>query len=332
ARHDVIAGMGYRIIHDDIEGAFPVEFSPVSRTISLVTAFLQDDIVILPGHLALTVGSKFEHNHFSGLEIQPNLRVLWTPTFSSTVWGAVSRAVRSPSRVDEDVISRFVFDNAGTTTIIQGRGTHHFKSEELVAYEMGYRATPHQRLSIDLAAFYNNYDRLRTLRASTPETQGSNVIIPFLVENEAKGQTYGGDAAITFQVSAWWRLRFGYSYLRMEVQKRKNAPLGTNIDAVPGFNPEHQGSIWSSFDLPGQIELDVAARYVSPLPGGTQDVPHYITGDAKLGFHLGSHVRFSVVGRDLFQARHFEFRLPALIVPEERDIERRVTAALAWAF
>lgn len=331
-RHDVLVGLGYRIIHDHIDGAFPVEFSPESRTISLFTGFLQDDIVLVPHHLALTLGSKFEHNHYSGFEVQPNIRMLWNPNLTSTVWAAVSRAVRSPSRVDEDVTSRVVVNSQGTTTIIEGRGTENFIAEELVAYELGYRATPHQRVSIDLATFYNNYERLRSLRVGTPEVQGPNVVIPFLIENQAKGQTYGGEASLTFQFAPWWRLRFGYAYLKMEVQRRKDAPPGTIIDPVPGFNPEHQASVWSSFDLPGGMDLDLMVRYVSPLPGGTaQDVPNYLSGDAKLGLHLGSSFRLSLVGRDLLQPRHVEFRFPAYI-PEQRAIERRVYAGIAWIF
>lgn len=331
SRHDILAGLGYRMIHDNIDGAFPIQFTPVSRSIHIVTGFLQDDIVLIPNHLALTLGSKFEHNHYSGFEVQPNVRILWTPSLSQTVWAAVSRAVRSPSRVDEDVTSRFVFDNQGTTTIIEGRGTHHFISEEMVAYEVGYRVTPHQRVSIDLATFYNDYDRLRSLRADVPEIQGSNVVIPFLIENQGKGQTWGGEAALTFQFAPWWRLRFGYAYLDMAIQRRKDALAGTNVDAEPGFNPEHQASIWTSFDLPAGAEFDLAVRYVSPLPGGAHDVPNYISGDAKLGFHLGSRLRASLIGRDLFQPRHVEFRFPAY-VPEQRAIERRVSAALAWLF
>jgi iron complex outermembrane receptor protein len=330
-RHDILTGLGYRLIHDNIDGAFPIEFNPDARTVSLFTGFVQDDIVLVPNHFAVTLGTKLEHNHYSGFEVQPNVRLLWTPTVTSSVWGAVSRAVRSPSRVDEDVASRFVFDNAGTTTIIEGRGTHNFISEELTAYELGYRATPHQRVSIDLATYYNDYDHLRTIRAATPEVQGPNVVLPFLIENQGKGQTYGGEASVTLQFIPRWRLRFGYAYLHMEVQPRKNAPAGTSLDPVPGLNPEHQASIWSSLDLAKGFDFDLITRYVSPLPGGPNDVPDYVTGDAKLGLTIGDHFRLSLIGRDLFQRRHVEFRFPGY-VPELRAIERRVLAAVAWVF
>ncbi len=331
-RHDVIAGLGYRLIHDHIENAFPVEFIPQERNISRVTGFLQDDILLVPNHFAVTIGTKFEHNHYSGTEVQPNARFLWTPTVTSTVWAAVSRAVRSPSRVDEDVISRFVFDNQGTTTIVEATGTHHFISEEMVAYELGYRASPHEHVFLDLATFYNDYDHLRTLRPSTPLAQGPNVVVPLLIENQGKGQTYGGEASLTLQFVPRWRLRLGYAYLHMEVQKRAGAPAGTSLDPVPGLNPEHQASVWSSFDVARGVDFDALLRYVSPLPGGTApDVPNYVTADAKLGFSLGKHFRLSLVGRDLLQPRHVEFR-SLTYIPEQRAIQRRAYVGVAWVF
>jgi iron complex outermembrane receptor protein len=330
-RHDVLLGLGYRRISDDIEGAFPITFTPQRRSLNLYTGFLQDDIVLLTNHLAVTLGAKFEHNDWTGLEFQPNGRILWTPTRSTTLWGAVSRAVRSPSRVDEDVTSiGAVFDQPPVTTI-EARGSSNFRSEELVAYEVGYRAVPHQRFALDLAGYYNDYDRLRSFIFLPPEPAGSEQIFPILLTNEGKGQTYGGEASLTWQASHRWRVRFIYSYLHIDAQRRDGARPGTVVDLEPGFNPEHQAGIWTSFDLFRNVELDIAARYVSPLPGGPIDIPDYISSDAKLGFYPGSRFRAGFVGKDLLESNHTEFRFPAYS-PEVRAVKRRVFAFIAWVF
>ena len=330
-RHDVLLGVGYRRISDDIEGAFPIQFAPRKRGINLYTGFLQDDIVLIANHLALTIGTKFEHNDYTGLEVQPNGRVLWTPTRSTTFWGAVSRAVRSPSRVDEDVRSIGAVFNRPPVTIIEARGSSDFRSEELVAYELGYRSIPHQRVAVDITTFYHDYDRLRSFIALPPEVSGSNDVLPFTLTNEGQGQTYGAEASLTYQATPRWRLRFIYSYLHIDAQLRDGAPAGTVVDLEPGFNPEHQAGIWSSFDLPGSVELDLAARYVSPLPGGPIDIPEYISADAKIGFYPGARFRAGLVGKDLLESRHTEFRFPAY-TPEVRAVQRRIFAFVAWVF
>jgi iron complex outermembrane receptor protein len=330
-RHDVLAGVGYRRISDDIEGAFPIQFVPGKRGHNLYTGFLQDDIIVIADHLALTVGTKFEHNVYSGLEVQPNGRILWTPTRSTTLWGAVSRAVRSPSRVDEDVRSiGAVFDRPPVTTVV-GRGSSSFRSEELVAFELGYRAIPHQRVALDIATFYNDYDRLRSFLPLPPEAAGGEEVLPFQLTNEGQGQTFGAEASLTYQATPRWRLRMIYSYLHIDAQLRDGAPAGTIVDLEPGFNPEHQAGIWSSVDLPGSVELDIAARYVSPLPGGPLDIPGYVSTDAKLGFYPGARFRAGLVGKDLLEPRHAEFSFPGY-TPEVRAVRRRIFAFLVWVF
>jgi iron complex outermembrane receptor protein len=223
-----------------------------------------------------------------------------------------------------------VFDRP-PVTIVEARGSSDFQSERLVAYELGYRAIPHQRVAVDIATFYNDYDRLRSYITLPPETSGGNDIIPFLLTNEGKGQTYGAEASLTYQATPKWRLRFIYSYLHIDAQRRKGAAAGTVLDLEPGFNPEHQAGVWSSFDLPASTEFDVTARYVSPLPGGPIDIPNYISADARLGFYPGARFRAGIVGKDLLESRHTEFRFPAYS-PQVRAVQRRVFVFLAWVF
>src|ERR1700731_4640181 len=64
-RQEIIWGFGFRVTHDDVLNSLNVALVPDSRTLKLYSAFVQDDIVIVPEQLRLTIGSKFEHNDFT---------------------------------------------------------------------------------------------------------------------------------------------------------------------------------------------------------------------------------------------------------------------------
>ncbi|HJT81348.1 MAG TPA: TonB-dependent receptor, partial [Chthoniobacterales bacterium] len=183
---EVIWGLGYRVTHDDVENSLNVSLFPDSRTLNLYSGFVQDDITILPDRLRLTIGSKFEHNDFTGFEIQPSGRISWTPVQSQTVWGSISRAVRTPSIAENDLRlnpAPPIPVPPGTLTIF---GNPAIDSEELIAYEIGYRCQPFYQLTFDLSAFYNDYDKLRSIEPLTPGPIG-----PSTARNLLFGEAYG---------------------------------------------------------------------------------------------------------------------------------------------
>ena len=329
-RQDLIWGASYRLITDETTGAFTAGFEPAERTVNLITAFVQDEIVLLPNRISLSLGSRFEHNDFTGFELQPTGRILWTPRLSTSVWAAVSRAVRTPSRVDSDVrIVAQVFD-APPVTRVELRGSEALGIEELIAYEAGYRLVPHERLSLDLTGFYHQYHRLRSFVPGTPESAGGVAVVPYFVTNDARARVVGGTASATLRVSSRWRMRASYTYLDQEAGLEDNAPAGAIPDASPGLNPAHQAALWTSLDLPQNLELDVIGRYVSRLDV-EPEVDAYLQADVKLESRIGPALRIALIGRDLFSPRHVEFP-PSGFVPARRAIERQVRARAIWAF
>ncbi len=214
SRNGVVWGLGYRLVHDNVSGALPVAFDPASRTTNLATGFLQDDIELEPERWFLTLGAKLEHNDFSGFELQPNARLLWRPGRVHTIWSAVSRAVRSPSRVDSDIreLAQIAPEPVPITILVDG--SRQFRSEELIAYELGYRRELSQNLSADVALYYNHYDHLRSVQPQPPDP-ASPTALRFVVSNGAEGESYGGTVAGTWRVSSSWRLRASYTYLHM---------------------------------------------------------------------------------------------------------------------
>ncbi len=205
ATHNIILGAGFRFLTDDEQGDNNTSFSPQQRHNSLYSAFVQDKITLVPETWFLTLGSKFEHNEFSGVEFQPNARMQWHPDQNQILWASVSRAIRTPTPIEEDLTGTLA-----TTANVRAAfvPNNHFKSEKLTAYELGYRHQLSPVLSIDIATFYNDYDYLSTTMADTENVTIVNngidpphILIPFIFTNDMKGTTEGIETAISWIVN-----------------------------------------------------------------------------------------------------------------------------------
>ena len=309
-------------------------FDPESRHDDLFSAFLQDEITIIEDLLKLTLGTKFEDNDYTGVEVQPSARVSWTPTEKSTWWAAVSRAVRTPSRAEEDVriVSMTVPPGAGgpgsplsSVTLL---GDADFDSEELVAYELGYRVTPTDSLSVDIAAFFNDYENLRTLEPAIPFPSTDPVphlLIPFSAGNEMAGQTYGVEVAADLQVLEWWQLRGSYSYLHIDLDPSAFS-LDSTAKTPEGESPHNQVYLRSLMNLSMNVEFDAMFRYVDNL--ASIGVPGYTSLDLRLGWRPHEDVEISIVGQNLLDEQHEEFAasfLDTTPTEQERSVYGKVT-------
>jgi iron complex outermembrane recepter protein len=334
-RHDILWGLGYRLISDEISGAFPVAFDPSSRTVNLVTGFVQDEVRLVENQLSVNVGAKFEHNSYTGSELQPTARLLWTPAQSATVWAAVSRAVRTPSRIDSDLRLVAQVLDAPPITRVEALGSDTLEAEELIAYEAGFRVAPDERLSFDISAYYHDYNNLRSVVPGSPALDGSVVVVPFTVANTAHARSYGGTASATVRVHRRWRVRTSYTYLNMTAGLDDGVVPGTIADVNPGLNPSHQLGVWNSVDLPGNLELDLTGRYVSELEGGEpagDEVDEYLEADARLGLEVTPRMRFALIGRNLLSPRRLEFFQSATAPGRGGAIERQLRANASWTF
>jgi len=182
------------------------------------------------GRARLTLGARLESHDVAGTEVQPTVRLAWTPSERQILWGAVSRAVRAPTRIDQD--SRFL---AGSRVLIQG--SRDFDFEEVVAYELGYRLQPRASTSLDLAAFYNVYDHLRS-----QERPASGAPIPITLANKLNAETYGAELRWNVQAAPWWRLYSSYTYFHKDLSLDPDSTDRTGGAANVGEMPdEHDG-------------------------------------------------------------------------------------------
>lgn len=331
-------GLGYRFTDVKIEPISTISFNPPRRRDSLFQGFVQDDFEIVPGRLTLTFGSKFEHNPFAGFEAQPDIRMAWKLESRQTVWAAASRAVRTPSMMDTGLdVAASVFPNfKGTPMVYVVQGNPEFQPEEVLAYESGYRLQPSRRLSLDLALFYNDYNRLRSSEARSPyfaTTPVPHEVIPLQFENLLYGRTYGAELSANFQIMPWWRLSPGYSWLKMAMSEdatSTDALTSNTALSIAQGNPQHQFQIRSYLDLPFRLELDAAAYSVSSL--SVQGIGAYTRTDARLGWRAMENVELSIAGENLLNGSHLEYS--SVFDGDIRPFEvgRSVYGKITWWF
>jgi len=316
-RHEIVWGFGYRFMSDSIGEEFLVDFDPSHRRDHLLSAFVQDEVAVVRDHLWLTLGSKIEHNSYTGVEVQPGGKLTWVPRDGHTLWASVSRAVRTASRAEHDAryIGLVQDTGQGFAQVVTFEGNREFDSEELLAYELGYRAQLTPRLAIDVALFLNRYDNLWTSEPGTPTfrtTPVPHLVTPLHSDNRLQGDTCGLEVAAHYRVCEGWRLDAAYSYLRMdlELDSDSNDPRGTTAE---GESPRHQFSLRSSLDLPFKLELDLWLRFVDELP--SLDVPGYVTADLRLGWRPRHNLELYIVGQNLLQSHHPEFTAEYFSMP-----------------
>jgi iron complex outermembrane receptor protein len=328
---DFIWGLGGRISSGTVAQTVPIiNFVPHHQTETLYSGFVQDEIP-LPHQLALTAGSKLEHNNFTGLEVEPSLRLLWTPHARESFWASVTRAVRIPSRLDEDVQVAGLITTNPLPTFLQVAGNGSFFSEQLVAYETGYRRLITPSLYLDVAAFHNDYNYLYSYTTAPPFLETFplplRVIIPLIISNGIKGATDGFELAPSWQVTQRWRLKGSYSYLHMDLKGRPGSSDPATLASDEGSSQHHQVVVQSFLNLPGNFEFDQTYRYVSALP--VETVPAFGTADVRLGWRPTKHLELSIAGQNLLQPHHVEFAGdPGPLVGIKRSAYARIT--LRW--
>lgn len=329
-----IWGVGYRQIMDDIEesnagAAVPINYTPDKRNDQWFTAFIQDKIGLIPDKLYLTIGSKFEKNDFSGFEYQPNARLAYYPSRNQTLWAAVSRAVRTPTRGESDIDLK-----SGSTTVTKGSPT--YGVEQLIAYEAGYRIKPTQKTLIDASTFYNKYSKLRTNEVinGTPTTA-----------NLGFGESYGFEITGKWQVTNNWRLEANYDHLNLNLHVSDNSTDNSsssflagvdNLENAEGQSPHDQFKLKSFYNITPKVEFDNILYYVSGLNKGvtntTRGIPSYFRWDTRFGYLPTRNLDLSIGIQNLLDQRHSEFKASLYQTNSAAGINRQTIIGRTFYF
>jgi iron complex outermembrane receptor protein len=336
-RQKLVWGLGYRATHEVDEDLAIVRFLPPVLDQSLYSGFAQDEMM-LSRDVYLTIGTKLEHNDYTGFEVQPSARLQWNLDPQQLLWAAVSRAVRTPSRYDRDLVVPTGLINAPPPYQFPAdylKGSSDFVSETLIAYEIGYRAEIGPRLSTAISTFYNDYSDLRSATA-TPATALYVFPYPIYFQNNLEGETHGLELTATYQIREWWRLRAGYDLLQEHIHVKPG-----QVDVTDASNetadPQQQFALRSSMDMPRNIALDAALRWVDTLhindgpTGGpvVGIVPSYFELDSRLAWHPTPRLELSIVGQNLLHDHHIEYGFPS---PTREEIERSVFGRITWGY
>ncbi|MGB7155212.1 MAG: TonB-dependent receptor [Candidatus Acidiferrales bacterium] len=338
-REDIVWGLGYRNTADNIGGSLTVAMNPASRDLQVFNAFLQDEFALIPDELYLTLGSKFEHNDYTGFEYMPDVRVAWDASKRNMLWAAVSRDLRAPSRNDTNLVLNIGTGPAGPPNLLRLLGNPNFQDERLIAYEMGYRNTLSDRTSIDFATYYNDYDNLQTTEPETPFPEltppPAHIVDPFTYENLMYGETHGVEVTANWKVTSRWTISPAYALERLHMHTRALSQDTQTALFIEGAAPRESAQLRSHLVVSDELAWDTSAFFVSRLvnqgPSSNFPIPAYTRVDTGLTWKPWKDFSFGVFGQNLARDHHFEFDDVDGAL-QSGQVKRSAYAKLAWSF
>lgn len=335
SRHDVVWGAGYRFTSDSHLPGYGKTYFPLNLENNLYSAFAQDEIRITDS-LSATIGSKVERQPYSGFDYEPSVRLVWEPTARQTWWVSGAQAIKQVSREQTGlIIDPYTFPlSGGGFGVAQIIGNPGGRPERLRDAEMGYRVRLGQRLSMDLTTFSSHYHGLQTLEPQAPyftTDQGPpHFVLPMIFENSASAHTFGAELSTNWNVTRWWRISSGYSFIHLNILPAQGSQ-DTHQNELAANTPENQFQVRSWVDLPRNFEWDTTAYCVGSLrEGGDGPVPGYSRVDTRIGWRPTPSIEISVGAQNLFTPRHAEFHNAYEV--RRTLVNRGGVARITWRF
>jgi iron complex outermembrane receptor protein len=316
-RQDFVWGLGYRYTSDHIGGSLTVAMNPPDLAQNLFTSFVQDEVTVVPRRFYVTVGTKLEHNYYTGFEFMPGVSAAWTPNDHHMFWAAISRALRAPSRNDANLVL-----NIGSTpgpngfpTLLRLLGNPNFKDERLIDYEVGYRTMISRQVSIDVAAYLNDWDNLQTTEPSSsffePSPLPAHLVQTVMYENLMYGEAHGFEIAANWKVTERWSLSPQFAFANEHMHTLPQSMDRQTVSFVEGSAPDRMAQLRSHLDLRHGLAWDLSAYYGDPLtnqgPLSNVRIPSYTRLDTGITWKLGEGVSLSAFGQNLLKDHHMEF-------------------------
>ncbi|HTA51247.1 MAG TPA: TonB-dependent receptor [Candidatus Acidoferrum sp.] len=335
SRQNLVWGLGYNHVASSSHGDFFVSFIPADLTTHLFSAFVQDEITLAPDRLFLTAGIRLEHNYYTGVNAMPSARLAWTPDDHQTVWAAVSDAVRSPAQIDAGFRANLATftEPDGTLALVALFGNPHVDDESLIAYEFGYRASIRDRLSVDFAAYYNDYNHQETDEPETPFFENTpappHLVIPSTFENLMHGEASGFEISANWKPLNRWTLSPGYAFEGIHMHTDPTSKDTTSAALAEGSSPVHSAQLRSHVTLWRSLTWDASTYFVDRLRDPV--IPSYTRFDTQLSWKFGERGTFSLVGQNLLKDHHEEF-FDATSSTRTTEMKRSAFAKFTWKF
>jgi iron complex outermembrane receptor protein len=330
-RNEIVWGFGFRY------GASSFVSSPtlscLNRNEHLYSAFVQDEYHLVPEKWSLIAGTKVEHNDFTGVEVQPDIRLLWTPTPRTALWAAVSRAVHTPSYFDENgtfALATFP-GSGGLPNLLEMAGKSQATAETLRAHEIGYRTQLSQHFSVDWTGFFAVYRHLRTFEPAEPflasDPQPVHLVLPLVIENRMHGRSEGLEITATWEITERWRINAAYSWLSLQLHLDPSSK-DTSSETAERQSPQHQLQFRSLLEISRKVQFDANLYHIAALPAFA--VPAYTRIDARLGWRPFAPFELSLGGRNLQGGLHLEFISEGPFDPDR--VGRSIYIQGTWRF
>jgi iron complex outermembrane receptor protein len=327
--------LGYLYTSSQTTGTLSITLHPADLNTQLFSSFIQDEIAIVKDRVYLTAGAKLEHNYFTGLVLMPMSRVTWTPNNRHMLWAAISHVQRTPASVDttERINAGGFPGPGGTPVLVSIFGNPHFRNEGLVAYEMGYRTTIVKNVSIDFAAYYNDYENQKTIEPIAPFFEPAppppHLVLPLTYENLMYGETQGAEVAANWKVTDRWTLSPGYAFEQIHLHTSPGSMDTTSGPADEGGLPRHSAQVRSHLDLGHRTAWDTSTYFVDRLT--YEKVPAYTRLDTGLSWQWSKKLSISVFGQNLLRDHHLEF-IDTGGATRSTLVKRSVYAKILWQF
>ncbi len=324
-RNNFIWGGGARLYVTQLDGTFTTDIINPNSNHHILNTFLQDEFAIVPDKLYFTVGTKLEYNDLSGFEVEPSTRLAWHPTPNQTVWGAISRAVRTPSIYEQTVDAAAQVSNVPPVTELHLIGNPNQQSEQLISYELGHRIQPLRNVSFDTALFYNDYNNLQTIGSPLPTFVGlnGNTIQNYPYNNLGNGHTYGGEFAATWNINADWHLAGSYTYTHIDLDTPPTG-VAVTLKSSEHLSPLHQFAIQSYYSVNEKVHWDNMIYYVDAL---NPPVDSYLRYDTRVAWLAAPGLELSLIGRNLLDPHHNEYP-----TNPQAEISRSFIGQVLWKF
>jgi iron complex outermembrane recepter protein len=334
-RQDIVWGANYRNTDSHTDGDLAFSFIPANVNMQLFSLFIQDELTLVTDRLYLTVGTRLDHNNYTGFRLLPSVRGAWTPSSHRMLWAAISRADRMPTELDT---SSFIglggyTGVGGVPTLVAIVGNPHFNDEGLIAYEAGFRTAIFEHLSIDLAAYYNDYSTQETTEPAAPFFANTppppHLVSPLTYENLMHGEAHGFEIAVNWRATARWTLSPGYAFEQIHMHLDSTSQDTGSVLNDEGSSPVHSAEVRSHLDLMHGIAWDASAYFVDRL--GSGEIPAYTRVDTGLTWRWTERLSCSVVGQNLVRDHHLEFVDDTGSVISTL-VKRGAYAKLTWQF
>ncbi len=340
-RHDIVWGAGYHFTTDHIGGSPTVSYNPASRALDVFNGFLQDEIALVPDRLNLTIGTKAEYNDYTGFEVMPSVRASWSISDRHTVWVAISRALRAPSRNDTNLVVNFgnISPPGSTPVVLRLLGNPDFQDERLIGYEAGYRTMLSKRFSIDFAAYFNQWNHVQSTEPSgffmenTPAPAHEVQTVTY--ENLIHGENHGFEIMANLKPTDRWSISVGYAPEMTHMHTSPTSADTQTVTFLQGATPNWPIQLRSHVDLSRRLAWDLSTYFVDALdnqgPSGNVNIPSYARLDTGLTWKPTEKFSFSLVGQNLLKDHHLEFD-DINGSMQSGEIKRSVYAKFTWQF